>query len=66
MAATTDAAGSLPPFTQRREFWTMLSYAGVLGVTGAVVALAFLGVVHRGSTWFAVTDNAWFGGAWWW
>jgi len=44
----------------------MLSYAGVLGVTGAVVALVFLGVVHRGSTWFAMNDDGWFGGAWWW
>lgn len=66
MSEPKELEGGPPAFTQRREFWASLAYAGALGAVGAFVALAFLGVLHLGSQWFSPTDNGWFGGSWWW
>ena len=55
-----------PPVTETREFWVLIAYAAALGVFGAVVALAFLGVIGVGNNWFSSSDSGWFGGNWWW
>ena len=54
------------PFTQTREFWTLMGYALLLGVVGAAAGLVFLGVTDAGNNWYDVTDPGWFGGEWWW
>ena len=55
-----------PPVTETREFWVLMAYALALGVFGAVVSLAFLGVIGVGNNWFSSSDSGWFGGNWWW
>lgn len=56
-----------PPLDRSRGFWTIIGYAGLLGLLLAVAALAFLGVVKGGSKWFTLpkTPN-WFSGHLWW
>ena len=44
----------------------MIGYAVLLGVLGALIGLAFLGVIKVGSRWFEPTNLGWFGGKWWW
>jgi hypothetical protein len=44
----------------------MIGYAVLLGVRGAFIGLAFLGVIKVGSRWFEPTNLGWFGGKWWW
>jgi len=51
---------------QRRDFWVLMGYAVVLGVFGALFALAFMGVVKVGGGWYSPTSNTWMGGHWWW
>ena len=43
----------------------MIGYAVLLGVLGALIGLAFLGVNKVGSRWFEPTNLGWFGGKWW-
>ena len=52
--------------SHRREFWMLIGYALILGVFGAFLGLAFLGIVKVGSQWFAATNLGWMGGEWWW
>jgi H+/Cl- antiporter ClcA len=54
------------PFTQTPEFWVLMGYAVALGLFGAFVSLAFLGVIGGGNNWFSSSDFGWFGGNWWW
>ncbi len=54
------------PFGQTRGFWTLMAYALLLGVVGAVAGLVFLGVTGAGNNWYDVSDPGWFGGQWWW
>jgi chloride channel protein, CIC family len=58
--------GSSLPFTDKREFWVLMAYAVALGMFGALVALAFLGVIGVGNNWYTDSDSGWFGGRWWW
>jgi H+/Cl- antiporter ClcA len=58
--------GPSMPFTDKREFWVLMAYAVALGVFGALVALAFLGVIGVGNNWYTDSDSGWFGGRWWW
>jgi H+/Cl- antiporter ClcA len=58
--------GGPVPFGQTREFWTLMGYALLLGVVGAVAGLVFLGVTDAGNNWYDVSDPGWFGGDWWW
>jgi H+/Cl- antiporter ClcA len=55
-----------PPVTQKREFWVLMGYAVALGVFGAAVGLAFIGVITSGGKWYDDSDPTWFGGHWWW
>jgi H+/Cl- antiporter ClcA len=65
VAAPPEQGPSLP-FTDKREFWVLMAYAVALGVFGALVALAFLGVIGVGNNWYTDSDSGWFGGRWWW
>jgi len=65
MSVTSGPAAS-QPFTQRRDFWVLMGYAGVLGVFGAFAGLVFMGVVGAGGKWYADSNPGWFGGHWWW
>ena len=65
MAAPPEQGPSLP-FTDKREFWVLIAYAVALGMFGALVALAFLGVIGVGNNWYTDSDSGWFGGRWWW
>lgn len=68
-AATHDSpapAAISKPFTQTREFWEVMIYAVILGVFGAVVSLAFLGIIGVGNNWYTDSNPDWFGGHWWW
>src|SRR5262245_7622189 len=63
------SSGSEPDpvsFGQTREFWTLMAYALLLGVVGAIIGLVFLGVIDAGNNWYDVSDPGWFGGDWWW
>jgi len=55
-----------PPFTGTREFWLLMAYALALGVFGAFIGMAFIGVTDVGNNWFSSSDFGWFGGNWWW
>jgi len=54
------------PLTQSRDFWALMGYAVALGIFGAFVGLAFMGVTGAGNNWFSSSDFDWFGGDWWW
>jgi H+/Cl- antiporter ClcA len=43
-----------------------MGYAAALGVFGALISLAFIGLIGVGNNWFTSTDFGWFGGDWWW
>lgn len=55
-----------PPVTRKPEFWALLAWAGLLGVSGAFAALVFVGVITLGGRWYSDSDPGWFGGHWWW
>lgn len=49
-----------------RPFWALMAHAVVVGVFGAIAALAFLGVTGIGETFYGDTGTGWFDGHWWW
>jgi len=65
-AEPATAAAPEPWFTQTGEFWVVMGYAVGLGVFGALVGLAFLGLIKVGGKWYAVSNPGWGGGHWWW
>lgn len=65
MTATTGERPA-PPVTQRPDFWLLIGYAVALGVFGAAVGLAFIGILNLGGKWYSDSDPGWFGGHWWW
>src|SRR3954447_4267181 len=65
MTSSPEPAGT-PALTATRGFWMLMVYALALGVLGAFVGLAFLGVIGVGNNWFTSSDFGWFGGRWWW
>lgn len=59
-------SGAAQAFGEGREFWQLIAYALSLGVFGAFVGLAFIGVIGVGNNWFSSSDFGWFDGNWWW
>ena len=56
----------VPSLTQTRDFWVLMAYALGLGICGAFISLALLGVLGWGNNWWSVSDVGWGGGEWWW
>jgi H+/Cl- antiporter ClcA len=55
-----------PSLTQTRDFWVLMAYALGLGIVGAFVSLALLGLVGWGNNWWSDSAVGWGDGKWWW
>lgn len=64
--AAANAAFPPAPWSETPEFWVVMVYALCLGVFGALVGLAFVGLIGAGNNWYNPAHPGWGGGHWWW
>jgi H+/Cl- antiporter ClcA len=62
----TSASPPAPSLVQTRDFWVLMAYAVGLGIFGAFVGLAFMGLIGWGNNWWTDSNPGWGGGDWWW